>query len=104
MIISSVRQPTRTGEPSAGITSPVFWWIITSRPDAVSIWATPVIAGKRLYSFTQDGNCFTVELGGAEGKIVATSKLGESVLGSPSIADNAMFVRSVDALWKIAVN
>lgn len=71
-------------------------------PEAGSIWATPVIAGNRLYSFAQDGSCFTVALDGEEGKLIATSKLGESVLGSPAVSGNAMFVRSVDALWKIA--
>ncbi len=69
-----------------------------------SVWATPVIAGNYLYSIDQEGNCSTVQLDGAEGKLIATSKLGAAVLGSPALTNNAMFIRSIDALWKIAAN
>lgn len=71
-------------------------------PDAGQFWATPVVAGSHLYAFAMDGKCFTVKLGESSGEVVAVSELGEGVLGSPAVAQNALFVRSVDGLWKIA--
>jgi len=74
----------------------------TRLADAKSIWASPVVAANNLYVFSDDGRCFVVELGDKEGKVVATNELGEAVLGSPAISGNAMYVRGVSSLWKIA--
>lgn len=70
-------------------------------PDAGTIWSSPVIAGNRLYLFTDNGRCFVVELGDKEGKIIETNELGEPVFGSPAVAGDAIFVRSDSAVWKI---
>jgi outer membrane protein assembly factor BamB len=70
-------------------------------PDAGSIWATPVVVDKRLIAFAEDGKAFVVDLSGDEGKLIQTNTLGESVLGSPAVAGNQMWVRSVNQLWKI---
>ena len=70
--------------------------------DAGQIWATPVVAGDHLYAFGMSGKCFTVELGEDSAEVVKTSELGADVLGSPAIDDGALFVRSVDALWRIS--
>ncbi len=74
----------------------------TRLPDANRIWSSPVVAGNNLYVFGDDGRCFVVELGDTEGRVVATNELGEAVLGSPAISGNAMYVRGVSSLWKIA--
>ncbi len=66
------------------------------------VWASPVVTKDKLFIFGMKGRCVTVDLTGKEGKVLAESELGEEVLGSPAIAGNALFVRSVDALWKIA--
>ncbi len=66
------------------------------------VWASPVVANDKLVIFGMKGRCVTVDLSGKEGKVIAESELGEEVLGSPAIAGNALLVRSVDALWKIA--
>lgn len=71
-------------------------------PDAGQFWATPVVAGTHLYAFAMDGKCFTVQLSDSSGEVVATSELGEEVLGSPAVSQNAIYVRSVKGLWKIA--
>ena len=70
--------------------------------NAGQIWATPVIAGNRLYAFGMSGKCFTVELADDGAEVVATSELGAEVLGSPAVDGDALYVRSVDALWKIS--
>ncbi|GAB5404102.1 MAG: PQQ-binding-like beta-propeller repeat protein [Aureliella sp.] len=69
--------------------------------DAGQIWSSPIIAGKHLYSFTTSGKCYTVNLSEEAGEVVAESELGAEVIGTPAINDGALFVRSVDALWKI---
>ncbi|XZE33302.1 PQQ-binding-like beta-propeller repeat protein [Pirellulaceae bacterium SH501] len=67
-----------------------------------SIWSSPVIVGDRLYLFSQDGVCSVVKLGDEQGEKLASNPLGEEVLGSPAISGDAMYVRSVSSLWKIA--
>lgn len=66
------------------------------------VWASPLVAGNTLLVCSMKGKCVSVDLSGAEGKVIATSELGEDVLGSPAVVDNAIFIRSVKALWKIA--
>ena len=70
--------------------------------DAGQIWSTPVIAGNKLYVFSLDGKCFTLKVGPDGAEVIAESQLGTEVLGSPAISGDALYVRAVDALWKIA--
>lgn len=70
--------------------------------DAGQIWSTPVIAGENLFVFSLDGKCFTLNVGSEGAEVIAESSLGTEVLGSPAVSGGALYVRSVDALWKIA--
>ena len=65
-------------------------------------WATPVVAGTRLFALNDSGEAIVVDL--ASGEIMGKFSLGEGeeVLGSPAVAGNALFVRSHRHLWKIA--
>ncbi len=67
-------------------------------------WATPVLVDNRLYCINSDGMGYVVELpaSDAKGKIVAENDFGESISGSPAVADNGLFVRSHAHLWKVA--
>lgn len=67
-----------------------------------SVWSSTVMAGNHLYLFSQSGECFVVEAQESEGVVAGTYKLGDDVLGSPAIDGDAMYVRSVGKLWKIA--
>jgi hypothetical protein len=49
-----------------------------------------------------DGKCTVTQIGDSEGVRLATNELGEDVLGTPAIAGDAMYVRGVSSLWKIA--
>jgi len=60
------------------------------------------VAGSRLYQFTEEGDCFVVEIDSQRGQLLGRYSLGDSVLGTPAISGDAMFVRSAGALWKIA--
>jgi hypothetical protein len=64
-------------------------------------WSSPVIAGEHLYSFNQDGLSQVVRLGD-KGEIIGENKLGESIMGTPAIGDNALFVRTEKHLWRIS--
>lgn len=64
--------------------------------------ATPVAAGMHLIFFNEDGGAQVVDISGAEGEIVGENTVGETILSTPAIADNEMFVRSDGHLWKIA--
>ncbi len=68
------------------------------------VWASPVVAGDTMVVLSMNGKYITVDLSGAEGKVLGTSELGEQVLGSPALAGNALYVRSVGALWKLQAN
>lgn len=70
-------------------------------PEAGSIWASPVVAGSRLYQFTEEGDCFVVQLDSQQGELLGRYALGDAVLGTPAISGGAMFVRSAGRLWKI---
>ena len=64
-------------------------------------WATPILTNDYLYCISLDGVAQVVKLG-EKGKVAATSEFGETIQGSPAVANNAMFVRSDKHLWKIA--
>lgn len=64
-------------------------------------WASPVAAGHHLYCFDADGVARVVDLD-AEGKVVHTHEFGEPILGTPAIADGALFVRGDKHLWKFS--
>jgi len=74
----------------------------TRLADAGTIWATPVASGERMYIFAEPGKCFVLNLQAAEPELLGTYELGESVLGSPALSADAIFVRSKNHLWKLA--
>ena len=66
-----------------------------------TFWATPVVAGGHVYCVNQDGQCFVVKPGDEKGELVSTMELGDSILGSPAVSGNAMYLRSDKFLYKI---
>lgn len=63
--------------------------------------SSPVVAGGHLYAFNEAGIGQVVKLG-EKGEIVGRGELGETILCSPAVAGNALYVRSDRHLWKIA--
>ena len=63
---------------------------------------TPVVANGYLYAFNEGGMAFVVKPGADGGEIISELDLAEKILCSPAAADNALFVRSDEHLWKIA--
>jgi len=62
---------------------------------------TPVAAGGHLYLFNEKGVGIVVKPTDG-GEIVSENDLGEVILCTPAIADDAIYVRSDGHLWKIA--
>jgi len=63
--------------------------------------ATPVVAGGLLYCVNEKGLIQVVDPTKPEGEVVSELDLGQTVIGSPSIAANSLFVRSDGKLWRI---
>jgi outer membrane protein assembly factor BamB len=66
-----------------------------------TFWATPVVAGGHVYCVNQEGQCFVINPSDEKGEIVSTMDLGDSILGSPAVAGDAMYLRSDKFLYKI---
>ncbi|MDZ4687130.1 MAG: PQQ-binding-like beta-propeller repeat protein, partial [Planctomycetaceae bacterium] len=63
--------------------------------------ATPVAAAGHLFFVNETGLAQIVKLGGDKGEVVSTKDLGQTVLATPAIAHNAVFIRSDSKLWKL---
>ncbi|MBG89205.1 MAG: pyrrolo-quinoline quinone [Verrucomicrobiales bacterium] len=63
--------------------------------------ATPVAAGGFLYAVNEEGLVQVIDVKGEEGEVISTLDLGETVLGTPSVARNSLFIRSDGRVWKI---
>lgn len=64
--------------------------------------ASPVAAGGLIYCVSEDGTVQVVEPDKMDGKVVGTGSLGETILGTPAIANGALYLRSDKHLWKFA--
>jgi outer membrane protein assembly factor BamB len=63
--------------------------------------ATPVAADGHIYLFNEEGVGLVINTSGEKGEVVSTHDFKEQILGSPAIANGALFVRSDRHLWKI---
>ncbi len=66
--------------------------------------ATPVVAGGLLYCVNENGLVQVVDPTKPEGEVVSELDLGQTVIGTPSIAANSLFIRSDGKLWRIGRN
>ncbi len=64
--------------------------------------ASPILAGGYLYTMSEDGAAQVIDISGKKGSVVGGGKLGETVLATPAVAHDALYVRSHQHLWKIA--
>ena len=69
--------------------------------------ADVAIRGDRILAVSRSdveraGTVRVIDVTGKKGKIVAKNELGETILCTPAIANDALFVRSHDHLWKIS--
>ena len=62
--------------------------------------ASPVGAGQFLYCVNEKGLAQVVDTTKPEGEVVSECDLGEAIVGTPSIANGAIYFRSDTRLWK----
>ncbi len=62
--------------------------------------ASPVGAGQFLYCVNEKGLAQVVDTTQPEGAVVSECDLGEAIIGTPSIANGAIYFRSDARLWK----
>lgn len=73
------------------------WQLRTTGPHS----ATPVGFGKHLYLVNEKGLVQVVDTSAPEGAVVSTLDLKDTIIGTPSIAGGAVYVRSDKALVKL---
>jgi outer membrane protein assembly factor BamB len=66
-----------------------------------SFSATPVLAGELIYLVNEEGLIQVVKVDDEAGEVIATHELGETILCTPAIAGNGMFLRSDKTLWRL---
>ena len=76
----------------------IFWRLRLKGPFS----ATPIAAGDYLVFFNEEGLGQVVDISGAEGEIVGENDLGETILCTPAVSDDGLFIRSDGHLWKIS--
>ncbi len=79
-------------------TGEVLWQVRLKGPFS----GTPVIAGDKMYLFSEKGLAQVVDLSGDKGKVVHTAEFVDTILCTPAVANGALYVRSDQHLWKIA--
>ena len=62
-------------------------------------WATPLMAGKRLYVFDQQGKAMIVQDNGDEAEVVEETELPDGIYGSPAMIDDVLVVRGRRTLY-----
>jgi outer membrane protein assembly factor BamB len=67
-----------------------------------TFYASPIVAGQRMYCFNDAGLGQLVALGKEHGAIANQRDFKESILCTPALVDKALYVRSDQHLWKIA--
>jgi outer membrane protein assembly factor BamB len=61
---------------------------------------TPVAAAGHIYIFSEKGTGQVIKPSADKGEVVDTAELGESIMSTPAIAGEAVYVRSDQHLWK----
>jgi outer membrane protein assembly factor BamB len=62
--------------------------------------ASPILAGGKVYMFSQEGKTTVIEAGRAF-KVIAENQLNEGFMASPAIDGNALFLRTKTHLYRI---
>jgi outer membrane protein assembly factor BamB len=67
-----------------------------------TFWASPIAADGKIYVVNEEGTTYVIDAGD-QPKVIATNAIGEEVVATPAIADGAIFLRTSERLYCIAV-
>jgi outer membrane protein assembly factor BamB len=73
----------------------------TERLKKGKYWASPVAADGKVYVSSDEGVVTVVQAGGENPTVLATNDLKEEIMGTPAIADGAIYVQTVGGLYCI---
>lgn len=65
-------------------------------------WASPIAADGKVFVFNDEGVCTVVQANPEKAEVLATNDLKEEIMGTPAIADGAIFIQTVSKLYCIA--
>jgi len=67
-----------------------------------NFYASPLIAGDRLYAPREDGTVFVANIAGGKLDVLAENEMGESIIGSPVPVGNKLLIRGTKNLFCVA--
>jgi outer membrane protein assembly factor BamB len=65
-------------------------------------YASPLVAGDRLYAAREDGTVLVASIAGGKFELLAENEMGESIIGSPVPVANRLLIRAAEHLFCIA--
>jgi outer membrane protein assembly factor BamB len=71
-------------------------------PGVETVWATPVATGSGIFVLDANGNVAVVRDDGDSAEVISQPVIGESILASPAVVGDALFLRTERAVIKIA--
>jgi outer membrane protein assembly factor BamB len=71
-------------------------------PGIESVWATPVATGSGIFVFDSNGSVAVVRDDEGTAEVIAQPVVGETILASPAVVGDALFLRTERAVIKIA--
>jgi outer membrane protein assembly factor BamB len=108
-LVAGMASPLVVGPRLYGLRGPILLSVDIKTGEVVSrlrltgpFSATPVSAGGLLYCVNEAGLIQVVRPGEKEDQRVYSGALGETILATPAVADDALYVRSDQHLWKFA--
>lgn len=65
-------------------------------------WASPIAGDGKVFVFNDEGICTVVQAGGETATVLATNDIKEEIMGTPAIADGAIYIQTVTGIYCIA--
>ena len=62
--------------------------------------ASPLMAGGYIYVGSHEGDVIVLKPG-TDGKVVAENKIDGQIMASPAVTDNALIIRTAEAMYRI---
>jgi len=66
-------------------------------------WASPIAADGKVFAFSDEGVTTVVQASGEKAEVLATNDLKEEIMGTPAIANGAIYIQTVKALYCIGM-
>jgi outer membrane protein assembly factor BamB len=74
----------------------------TRLPGIEAVWATPVATGSGIYVFDSSGKVAVVRDDETKGEVISQPVVGETILASPAVVGDSIYLRTEKAVVKIA--